>query len=393
MTQAQKYERNIDFTDRDGNDTDHAGLNAEFDAVGLSVNGLRTNLAKIQGDDGGLAKGVVTGDSLADSAFDKVAGQVLDESQKAIDASIQAAASAATAIDSRDQALAAKTKAETAQVASGLNAATAANEAAQASTASANAEAAAVRASNSATVAASASSVAVSNATESNASALLAQNSATSAMASAASATQSATSASTSSTSASAAAARAETAANNITNSPGNTYSKPEIDALLGAKAPKDGVGTGGNWPIKSESSFSADNSAQLGGVPAANFAIKTGANASGTWPIDISGKAKSVESVAAAQVGSASASMAVDDVGAYAMLLWFPISGSAWNPTAGSIVTQGLNATLLYGPAGNGSPPSGSRWMICGSPIYAGPSASGDVANLRRTSLFKRVA
>ena len=31
--QPQKYERTTDFTERDGDDTDHASINAEFDAA------------------------------------------------------------------------------------------------------------------------------------------------------------------------------------------------------------------------------------------------------------------------------------------------------------------------------------------------------------------------
>ncbi len=390
MAQPSKYERAVDFTDRDGDDTDHSGINAELDAAALSVNQIRENLAKIQGDDGGLAEGVVTDKSLSSSAFSAVLGEVEIAAQRSVDASNQATLSATSAAVARDAAIAARVSAETAQIASGLNSATAANEAAKAVSASASAEAASVRAANSATVAGSASTVAVTNATESSASALTASNSAASALNSAASAAQSASSANSSATSANAAAVRAETAANNITNSPGNTYSKPEIDVLLSMKASITGGGASGTWDI---TAANATNSAQLGGIPAANYAVKTGQGASGTWTISITGQAATVQSVSTSQVGAATAALAVDDVGAYAVLTWFPIGGSAWNPPAGTIVTQGLNATLFYGPGGTGgSPPGGSRWMICGAPIYSGPSVTGDVAVLRRTTLFKRV-
>ena len=389
MTQAQKYERTIDFTDRDGDDTDHTGINSEFDAAALTVNQIRENLAKIQGDDGTLAKGVVTADALSESAFDAVLSDVKTETERAANAANQATLSATTSASNSDSAVAARVAAETAQIASSLNSATAANEAAKAVGASASAEAAAVRAANSATVAGSASTVAVTNATESSASALTASNSAASALNSAASAAQSASSANSSATSANAAAVRAETAANNSTNSPGNTYSKPEIDVLLSMKASTTGGGASGTWDI---TAANATNSAKLGGISAANYAVKTGQGASGTWPISITGRAATVQSVSTSQVGAATAALAVDDVGAYAVLTWLPIGGAAWNPPAGTIVTQGLTGAIFYGPGGTGSPPGGSRWMICGAPIYSGPSVTGDVALLRRTTLFKRV-
>ena len=59
MAQPQEYSRDTDFTERDGDDTDHAALNAELDAAAQSINQVRTNLAKIQKDDGSLASDVV----------------------------------------------------------------------------------------------------------------------------------------------------------------------------------------------------------------------------------------------------------------------------------------------------------------------------------------------
>ena len=54
MTQPQAYNRQTDFTEREGDDTDHAALNQELDAAAQSVNQIRTNLAQIQKDDGSL---------------------------------------------------------------------------------------------------------------------------------------------------------------------------------------------------------------------------------------------------------------------------------------------------------------------------------------------------
>lgn len=64
MAQPQAYNRTADFTQQTGDETNHAGLNAEFDAAALSVNQLRDNLALIQRDDGQLANETVGLDQL-----------------------------------------------------------------------------------------------------------------------------------------------------------------------------------------------------------------------------------------------------------------------------------------------------------------------------------------
>lgn len=64
MAQPQAYNRATDFTQRDGDDTDHTAINAELDAAALSINQVRANLAQLQKDDGGLANEVVGLDQL-----------------------------------------------------------------------------------------------------------------------------------------------------------------------------------------------------------------------------------------------------------------------------------------------------------------------------------------
>ncbi len=76
MAQPQAYNRETDFTERDGDDTNHAGVNTELDAAALSINEIRDNLALIQRDDGALKNGIVTAESLSDSAFNAVLGEV-----------------------------------------------------------------------------------------------------------------------------------------------------------------------------------------------------------------------------------------------------------------------------------------------------------------------------
>jgi hypothetical protein len=57
MAQPQPYSRTVDFSQRDGNNTDHNAINAEFDASALTVGQLRVNLGLIQQDDGALRLG------------------------------------------------------------------------------------------------------------------------------------------------------------------------------------------------------------------------------------------------------------------------------------------------------------------------------------------------
>lgn len=74
MAQPQEYSRDTDFTERDGDDTDHAALNAELDAAALSINQVRANLAQIQKDDGSLQSGVVGLDQLMPELLDGIPG-------------------------------------------------------------------------------------------------------------------------------------------------------------------------------------------------------------------------------------------------------------------------------------------------------------------------------
>lgn len=134
MAQPQAYNREVDFTERDGDDTNHAGINAELDAAALSINQIRDNLALIQRDDGGLQNGIVTADSLAPSAFDAVLANVNEATQEAQTAANQATLAASTAIAARNDAQTAETSAETAAAAALLNANTATTQATNAAT-------------------------------------------------------------------------------------------------------------------------------------------------------------------------------------------------------------------------------------------------------------------
>lgn len=167
MPQPQAYERQTDFTERDGDDTDHPALNQELDAAALSINQIRGNLALIQRDDGSLKNGVVTPDSLAPETFIALQGNVADAVADAEAAAQSALTSATTANTARDAAVAAAAAAQTSQSAAALNAGTASTAAAAATGAQA-------------AVAASAAAALVSenNADTSEAAALASQNAA-----------------------------------------------------------------------------------------------------------------------------------------------------------------------------------------------------------------------
>lgn len=66
--QPQAYNRKKDFRENNSDRTDHPAINSELDAVALSINGIRENLAIIQADDGELAPGIVGPDQLSESA-------------------------------------------------------------------------------------------------------------------------------------------------------------------------------------------------------------------------------------------------------------------------------------------------------------------------------------
>lgn len=80
MVQPRKYTRSHDFTQEDGDTTDHSSLNAELDAAGISINGLRNNLALIQKDDGTLLAKIIKFEHLSDDAF-KVVLASLEEAK------------------------------------------------------------------------------------------------------------------------------------------------------------------------------------------------------------------------------------------------------------------------------------------------------------------------
>lgn len=174
--QPQKYERTTDFTERDGDDTDHASINAEFDAAALTTDQIRENLALIQRDDGALKNGIVTADALDDTAFDAVLINVNVAVNDAQTSAASALTSATTALAARDVTLAAKSTTETARDVTILNAN--------------NASASALAALNSQTAAASSQS-------DANASKVASASSQVAAAASATSASTSATTATT----------------------------------------------------------------------------------------------------------------------------------------------------------------------------------------------------
>lgn len=150
MAQPQAYNRETDFTERDGDDTNHPGINIELDAAAQSINEIRDNLALIQRDDGALQNGIVTAESLAPSAFDAVLVEVnlaVTDAQTAATSANNAAVSANTA---RDTAVAAKDTAVTSASAAALNATTATTKATEAAASATASQASATASANSA---------------------------------------------------------------------------------------------------------------------------------------------------------------------------------------------------------------------------------------------------
>lgn len=150
MAQPQQYEREVDFTERDGDDTNHAAINSELDAAALSINQIRDNLALIQRDDGGLQNGIVTAESLAPTAFDAFKGDLNEAVADAQTAATSANNAAVSANTARDQAVAAKDTAVTSANAAALNATTATTKAAESSASATAAQASATASGNSA---------------------------------------------------------------------------------------------------------------------------------------------------------------------------------------------------------------------------------------------------
>jgi hypothetical protein len=132
MAQPQAYNRETDFTERDGDDTNHPGINTELDAAAQSINEIRNNLALIQRDDGALQNGIVTAESLAPTAFDAFKGDLNEAAADAQTAATSANNAALSANTARDQAVAAKDTAVTSANAAALNATTATTKAAEA---------------------------------------------------------------------------------------------------------------------------------------------------------------------------------------------------------------------------------------------------------------------
>lgn len=209
MSQAPKYERGKNFAEDYGNETDHAAINMELDAVAASVDALRANQAILQNDDGSLRQGIVTVDSVDSALKDALSANIVSQVQSSVleaQNSASAATTAATIAQNSERAAeTAQSAAEQARNAAQLNAAASSSSAASANTA-------ATSAGNSATAAAN-------SAASASASATSAGNSATSAASSAATATTAAANAGSSATSAGGSAVAAVTAATNATGS------------------------------------------------------------------------------------------------------------------------------------------------------------------------------
>lgn len=311
MAQPQAYNRETDFTDRDGDDTDHAGINSELDAAALSINELRTNLAQIQRDDGALKNGIVTADSLADSAFNAVLVKVNEAVQDAEEAASSALVSATTANNSRDQAVAARIASETARDATIANA-----NAASAS---------ALAASNSQTAAAA-----------SQADALASKNAAASSQtAAAASATSASNSAGTATAQAGIATTKAAESAASATASASSAAGAQT--ARAGAEAAQSAAET-------------ARNQAQTSATSAAGSASAAAASAASIDPAQFLRKADNLTGLAdaaAARTNLGLGTAATQPSTAFATAAQGTLAGTALQPDAIGVSVQGFDAAI----------------------------------------------
>ena len=109
MAQPPSYNRQKNFADDFGNETDHSALNAELDRASNSINDIRTNLAILQADDGKLRPSVVTADSISTELRTTLVEGVVMDAQAMLDRSLAAAdassASARVAKASEEKAL------------------------------------------------------------------------------------------------------------------------------------------------------------------------------------------------------------------------------------------------------------------------------------------------
>lgn len=97
MTQPTAYDKNYDFNNQAFDDTILNKLDEEFDDIENTLDGICTNIALIQRDDGGLQNGIVTLDSLATDLSDDIIRQVEDDAQASIIDAQQYATDAQTA--------------------------------------------------------------------------------------------------------------------------------------------------------------------------------------------------------------------------------------------------------------------------------------------------------
>ena len=115
MAQPPSYNREKNFADDFGNETDHSSLNAELDRASNSINDIRSNLAILQADDGKLRPAVVTADSISEELRVSLVEGVVMDAQSMLDRSLAAAdassASAAAAKASEKVALECKVSA------------------------------------------------------------------------------------------------------------------------------------------------------------------------------------------------------------------------------------------------------------------------------------------
>ena len=94
MPQPQQYLREHDFTLDEKSDMDVAALNKEFDNIAVTTEALRSNLALIQTDEGGLQPGIVNRENLGADVVEMFEGVVTEAQSVATEAARRSEAAA-----------------------------------------------------------------------------------------------------------------------------------------------------------------------------------------------------------------------------------------------------------------------------------------------------------
>lgn len=79
MSQPEAYKRRLDFKQQNGDQTNHAGINEEFDSVSNSIESIVDVIVGLLEDDGQIKRGLIDVDALSESAQRELKGRQGDK--------------------------------------------------------------------------------------------------------------------------------------------------------------------------------------------------------------------------------------------------------------------------------------------------------------------------